>query len=99
VTELRHEDFDELDIESVSMAGNHLVVELQDLVHHHWDGDGWATWPEPHEDAAQAALVVRDMLEQAETAVRQARTYLADAERRARLRAMRRERAAGGGAS
>jgi hypothetical protein len=93
--ELRHEDFDERDWEDIDLAGNHLVVQLHDIVFHHHDGTGWSTWPPIREDAVQGVAVVRDMLEQAEAAVKQARRLLASAERRARLRAVRRERGQG----
>jgi hypothetical protein len=92
MTELRHEDFSEGDRFELANAGNHLIVELHDIVFHNWDGMGFATWPPLEEDAAQYALGVRALIEQAETAVREARRYLASAERPARLRAHRRAR-------
>jgi hypothetical protein len=94
--ELRHEDFEETDWELIDLAGNHLVVELHDIVFHHHDGTGWATWPPIREDAVQGVAVVRDMLEQAAAAVKEARRLLASAERRARLAAVRRRRTEGG---
>jgi hypothetical protein len=97
MVELRHEDFADNDRWELVDAGNHLVVECQDIVHHNWDGSGFATWPEVGEDAAQYAAVVRSIIDQADAAVKEARRLLASAERRARLRAVRRERGRGSG--
>jgi hypothetical protein len=91
--ELHHDDFDEWGRELVWMAGAHLVGEAHDLVFHHHDGTSWAPWPE--DNAAQIAQQARELIERMDQAVRQARRHLAQAERPARLRALRRIRTAG----
>jgi hypothetical protein len=90
---LHHDDFDEIGRDLVWMAGAHLVGEAHDLVHHHHDGSSWAPWPE--DDTAELARQARDLIDHMDQAVRQARRDLAQAERRARLQALRRERATG----
>jgi hypothetical protein len=93
--ELRHEDFDDSGRTLVWLAGAHLVSEAGDLVHHHSDGTSWAPWPS--DDTAELARQARELIDQMDQAVRQARRHLAEAERPARLRALRRGRAAGRG--
>jgi hypothetical protein len=91
--ELHHDDFDDGGRELVWMAGAHLVSEAQDLVHHHSDGTSWAPWPQG--DTAEMARQARELIDRMDQAVRQARHHLAQAERPARLRALRRARPAG----
>ncbi len=87
---LRHDDFDDADHDLVFLAGAHLLAEAKDLVFHHHDGDAWA--PAQEHDTAAMAREARELLERMATAVTEARRDLADAERRARLRAIRRQR-------
>jgi hypothetical protein len=91
--ELHHDDFDEWGRELVWMAGEHLISQARDLVHHHSDGDGWAPWP--RDDTAEVARQARELIDRVDQAVKKARRHLAQAERPARLRALRRARAAG----
>jgi hypothetical protein len=91
--ELHHDDFDEADRELVWMAGAHLVSEAHDLVFHHHDGTSWAPWPE--DDTAELARQAHELIEHMDRALKQARRHLTEAERPARLRALRRTRAAG----
>jgi hypothetical protein len=93
--ELHHNDFNDSDRDFVWMAGAHLVGEAHDLVHHHHDGTSWAPWPE--DDTAELARQARELINHMDRALTQARRYLADAERPARLRALRRLRGAGAG--
>jgi hypothetical protein len=93
--ELHHEDFDDSDRTLVWMAGVLLVSEASDLVHHYSDGQSWAPWP--NDNTAELAQQARELIEQMDQAVRQARSHLAGAERPARLRALRRLRAAEAG--
>jgi hypothetical protein len=93
--ELHHEDFDDSDRTLVWMAGAHLVSEAGDLVHHHSDGTSWAPWP--NDNTAELAQQARALIDQMDRALKQARRHLAEAERPARLRAMRRVRAASRG--
>ena len=90
--ELHSDDFDEWGRELVWMAGEHLISQARDTLHHHSDGDGWAPWPE--DDTAEVAQQARELIDRMDQAVRQARQHLAQAERPARLRAVRRVRAA-----
>ena len=90
--ELHHEDFDDSDRSLVWMAGAHLVSEAGDLVHHHSDGTSWAPWPQ--DNTAELAQQARELIDHMDRAIRQARRHLAGAERPARLRALRRLRAA-----
>jgi hypothetical protein len=90
MTGLRGEDFDEADRELTYVAGAHLLSKAHDLVRHHHDGDGWAPWPQ--DNAAELAKQAHDLIDRMDQAVKEARRLLADAERPARLRAMRRER-------
>jgi hypothetical protein len=64
-------------------------------VHHYSDGASWAPWPK--DDTAELAQQARELIDQMDQAVQQARRHLAEAERPARLRALRRVRAAGRG--
>jgi hypothetical protein len=91
--DLHHEDFDDSDRTLVWMAGAHLVSEAGDLVHHHSDGQTWAPWPQ--DNTAELAQQARELINHMDRALKQARRYLAEAERPARLRALRRLRAAG----
>jgi hypothetical protein len=91
--ELHHEDFDDSDRSLVWMAGALLVSEAGDLVHHCSDGQSWAPWPQY--DTAELAQQARELIDRMDQAVTQARRHLAEAERPARLRALRRIRAAG----
>jgi hypothetical protein len=90
---LHHDDFDDIGRDLVWMAGAHLVGEARDVLHHDSDGTSWAPWPD--DDTAELARQARDLIDHMDQAVRQARRDLAQAERPARLRALRRERAAG----
>src|SRR6266487_4056627 len=94
--ELHHEDFDDSDRDLVWLAGAHLVIEAGDLVHHHSDGTSWAPWPQ--DNTAELAQQARELIDHMDRALKQARRHLAEAERPARLRALRRIRAAGAGA-
>ncbi len=89
MTDLRDEDFDEADRELTYLAGAHLLSNAYDLVRHHHDGDGWAPWPE--DDAAEVTRQAHDVIDRMDQAVKEARRLLADAERPARLRAIRRQ--------
>jgi hypothetical protein len=91
--ELHYGDFDEWGRELVWMAGEHLVSQARDVLHHDSDGTSWAPWPQ--DNAAQMAQQTRDLIDRMDQAVRQARRHLAQAERPARLRALRRIRTAG----
>jgi hypothetical protein len=91
--ELHDDDFSDSDREFVWMAGAHVISEARDLLHHHSDGESWAPWPD--DDTAQMAQQAREVIDRMDQAVRQARRHLAEAERPARLRALRRARAAG----
>jgi hypothetical protein len=91
--ELHHDDFDEWGRELVWMAGEHIVSQARDVLHHHSDGTSWAPWPQ--DDTAQVAQQARELIDRMDQAVRHARRDLAQAERPARLRALRRARAAG----
>jgi len=93
--DLHHEDFDDSDRSLVWMAGAHLVSEAGDLVHHHSDGTSWAPWPQ--DNTAELAQQARELIDHMDRALKQARRHLAEAERPARLRALRRIRAAGAG--
>jgi hypothetical protein len=90
--ELHHDDFDDGGRELVWMAGAHVIAEARDLLHHHSDGDGWAPWPE--DDTAEMARQAHELIDRMDQAVKQARRHLAQAERPARLRALRRTHAA-----
>src|SRR6266498_3891192 len=91
--ELHSGDFDEWGRELVWMAGEHLISQARDALHHHSDGDGWAPWPQ--DDTAEVARQARELIDRMDQAVRQPRRHLAQAERPARLRALRRIHAAG----
>src|SRR6266540_4372784 len=89
MTDLRNEDFDEADRELAYLAGAYLLSNAYDLVrHHHHDGDGWAL---RKDDAVEAAKQTRDLIDRMDQAVQEAHRLLADAERPARLRALRRQ--------
>ena|SRR6266511_4185481 len=90
--ELHDDDFNDSDRDFVWMAGAHVISEARDLLHHHSDGESWAPWSE--DDTAQMAQQAREVIDLMDQAVRQARRHLAEAERPARLRALRRVRAA-----
>jgi hypothetical protein len=90
--ELHHEDFDDSDRTLVWLAGAHLVSEAGDLVHHHSDGQTWAPWPQ--DNTAELAQQAHQLIDHMDRALTQARRHLAQAERPARLRALRRIRAA-----
>src|SRR6266516_8191769 len=90
--DLHHEDFDDSDRTLVWMAGAHLVSEAGDLVHHHSDGTSWAPWP--NDDTAELARQARELIDHMDRALTPARRHLAEAERPARLLALRRVRAA-----
>jgi hypothetical protein len=93
--DLHHEDFDDSDRSLVWMAGSHLISEAGDLVHHHSDGTSWAPWPQ--DNTAELAQQARELIDHMDRALKQARRHLAEAERPARLRALRRIRATGTG--
>jgi len=94
--DLHHEDFDDSDRDLVWLAGAHLVIEAGDLVHHHSDGTSWAPWPQ--DNTAELAQQARELIDHMDRALKQARRHLAEAERPARLRALRRIRGAGAAA-
>jgi len=91
--ELHHDDFDEWGRDLVWMAGEHIISQARDALHHHSDGEGWAPWPQ--DDTAEVARQARELIERMDQAVRHARRHLAEAERPARLRALHRARTAG----
>ena len=93
--DLHHDDFDDSGRDLVWMAGAHLVSEARDLLHHYSDGTSWAPWP--HDDTAELAKQARELIDHMDRAVKQARRHLSDAERPARLRALRRAGAAAAG--
>jgi hypothetical protein len=75
------------------MAGAPIFEQVRDLLHHHSDGEAWAPWPD--DDTAEMAQQAHELIDRMDQAVRQARRHLAEAQRPARLRALRRARAAG----
>jgi hypothetical protein len=91
--ELHHDDFDDDDRELVWMTTSPIFEQVRDLLHHHSDGEAWAPWPE--DDTAEVARQAHEVIDRMDQAVRQARRHLVQAERPARLRALRRVRAAG----
>jgi hypothetical protein len=93
--ELHHEDFDDSDRDLVWLAGAHLVSEADDLVHHHSDGTSWAPWPQ--DNTAELARQARELIDHMDRGLTQARRQLAEAERPARLRALRRIRGVSAG--
>ncbi len=93
--ELHHDDFDDDGRDLVWMTTAPIFEQVRDLLHHHSDGEAWAPWPD--DDTAELARQAHEVIDHMDQAVRQARRHLAEAERPARLRALRRIRAAGAG--
>jgi hypothetical protein len=90
MTHLPDQDLGDADRELTYLAGAYLLSKSFDLVRHHPDGDSWA--PRPHDDAAEVAKQARDVIDHMDQAVQEARHLLADAERPARFRTVRRQR-------
>ncbi len=88
--QLRAEHFDQVDAELVVMAGQQIVAMAHDIVHHHSDGTGW--YRDLDQDPAETARSARALIDQVEAATREARRWLAEGERPARMRALNQHR-------
>lgn len=91
--EIRKEDFAEWDSDIVSLAGSHIMHEVQDIAFHCTNpGEGWTPWADESDTPALIAEV-RGHIERLEAAIKKARADIAGVERNARLAARRRQRA------
>ncbi|MDX3101778.1 hypothetical protein [Nonomuraea angiospora] len=92
MTEIIRADWGEWDWETITESFYPVMAEIQDIHHHRMAGTEWTPWAE-RGDVTALIDECRGILEKLEKPIKEARAAIANIERTARLRAIRRERA------